>query len=143
MSSASSVCDFDIGFGEILEYHEESEASISFTDPFATTFVPSFEHSLSESSFDGKGKTPVNKASKRDRYHPENSKNEVIEHVTRSMSSQGQINASQLRHSSEQWSNYNELCESVKLQLQRDGYRHATVECVTFGAERHICYELR
>lgn len=145
-STASSVCDFDIGFGEILEYHEDIESStssVSFSDPFASAFVPSFEQSISSSSFDGKGKAPASKANNvLDQYHPENSKNEVLEHVVRSMSNQGLINASQLRHSSEQWSNYTDLCESVKLQLHRDGYANATVECVTFGTERHICYEL-
>lgn len=143
-SSASSVCDYDFGFGEILEYHEDADShdSIVFSDPFTASGPFSFEHSLSASSFDGKGKLPAHKVEALDQYHPENSKNEVIEHVARSMSNVGQIQASQLRHSSEQWSNYNDLCEAVCKQLRRDGYAAATVECVVTGSDRHIVYRL-
>lgn len=144
-SSTSSECEFDIGFGEILEYREDIESydSIDFSDPFAAPFVPSFEEAVdSSSSFDGKGKAPADRLPELDRFHPENSKREVIEHVERSMSTSGQISVSSLRHSSEQWSNYLDLCDAVKSQLRKNGYANCSVECVTFGQERVICYEL-
>lgn len=144
-SSSSSECDFDIGFGEILEYTDDSDfcGSMSFTDPFSTPSVPSFEEAVQHSSsFDGKGKAPAERRQDLLRYHPETSKQEVVDHVMRSMSSSGQISAASLRHSSEQWSNYSDLCDAVKSQLRKDGYTNCTVECFTFGTERVICYEL-
>lgn len=146
-SSTSSVCDFDVGFGEVLDYHEgaDSPDSIVFSESFETVSVPSFEEAVqSYTPFDSKGKAPVGRSLsvERDRYHPERSKNEVVDLVARAAHRSGQIPAASLRHSSEQWSNYSDLCEAVKVQLRREGYKNCSVECVTFGTERVICYEL-
>ncbi|CCG81408.1 protein of unknown function [Taphrina deformans PYCC 5710] len=148
LSSASSVCEFDIGFGEILDYHEdgESDGTITFKSPWEPSSSSStgYEDDLPISSFDGKGKgkAPAHKIQPLDRYHPENSKREVIDRVSGSTSSVGEINASDLNHSSERWSNYHDLCESVTIELQRRGYEGATVECVSSGTGRQIKYKL-
>lgn len=144
-SSPSTTCEFDVDFGEILEYHEgaDSPDSIVFSESFETTSVPSFEESLhSQFTFGGKGKAPADRTSERDRYHIEKSKNEVLERVARAPTCSGQISAESLKHSSEQWSNYKDLCEAVKMQLRREGYLNCSVDCVTFGNERVICYDL-
>lgn len=140
-TSPNTNYDFDIGFGEIIEYQEDTDNPAQVEFGSFSTSLQAFEDLSYVSTGDRKGKQPHN-AQHLDRYHPERSKSEIINYVESHPSTSGQIPTQNLRHSSDQWSNYYDLCESVKAQLRRDGYHNAKVECVQLGNERHILYQL-
>ncbi|ORY84834.1 hypothetical protein BCR37DRAFT_391594 [Protomyces lactucae-debilis] len=79
----------------------------------------------------------------RDQYHPESARQEIVEQImTRGAGLSGQIAAKTLQHSSEQWSNYADVCRSVAEVLRVQGFPNALVESVRYGSERQIVYEL-
>lgn len=76
-------------------------------------------------------------------YHPENAKRELMSYVLGSSDGKGQIPTTLLRHASEQWSNWTDLCTSLESQLRRQGYPNAVVGTVADEYGRRILYSLR
>ncbi|BFZ53384.1 hypothetical protein PYCC9005_000407 [Savitreella phatthalungensis] len=153
-SQASSEYDFDCGVGELLEY-DETAMSCAVIDGgsfaadgdegdrdhrYLLSLSPVHESMMSHAD---RTSPASDTSSPVDQYHPDNAKRELLEYVLGSSDGRGQIPVTLLRHSSEQWSNYADLCQSLELQLRRDGYPNAVVDTVVDDMGRRILYSLR